>query len=307
MRNWMRTSLLILLAGGLVPPAAAERPRDKLPGEEFAAIADQWFNQFFSETDAERKNLQEIRISKQQERQIGEAGLQAMLDALRQRRIPVHMRGKDATYLTSLAAEIHPLMKNAKRYPAIRVHVAETSEIDARAFPGGSIVCSTGMIGVAGSEAALIGVLAHELSHIDRGHQLRMARSIKLAESTWTTGNTPPEGWMRNMVQLSRQFARPFRPEDEAEADRDAAQWMFELGYDPMEMAALFRRLDKRQMKDAVRLPNFLRTHPYNADRYDAVRNLAERLQAAEPAATLYVGKMNLESRTMRREKQFAE
>ena len=34
-----------------------------------------------------------------------------------------------------------------------------------------------------------------------------------------------------------------FRPEDEAEADRDGAAWAYRAGYDPREMAALFYTL----------------------------------------------------------------
>ena len=66
-------------------------------------------------------------------------------------------------------------------------------------------------------------------------------------------------------------------------------------------------RLDKRQQNDAMRLPRFLRTHPYNAERYEAVSHIARRLQATEPDAKLYVGRANLRARTPRQEKQFPD
>ena len=232
-------------------------------------------------------------------------GLQDLLDSLHVQKIRVVNRGKDTDYLTSLVAEIHPLMRNAERYRAIRVYVAESKVIDARAFPGGAIVCSTGLIDFARSEAALIGVLAHELSHIDRGHLLRTARGVKLAQDASAFGNAPAGTSMRNGMLVAKQFARPFRSEDEAEADLDAAKWMFEIGYDPMEMAALFRRLDKRYPADPVRMPGFLRTHPYHAERYEAVRQLSLRLQAGNPDAELYVGRTNLQKRIPRRIRQF--
>ena len=63
---------------------------------------------------------------------------------------------------------------------------ADSKETDARAFPGGSIVVMRGLVEFAQSEAALVGVLAHELSHIDHGHQLRQARAMKLAKRGWS-------------------------------------------------------------------------------------------------------------------------
>jgi predicted Zn-dependent protease len=266
---------------------------------------DQMFAEFFGETQSERQLVDEVAVSREVEKQIGDTSLHDLLDSLREQKIRVVDRGTDADYLTSLITEIHPLMRNAERYPAIRVYAAESKITDARAFPGGAIVCTTGLIDFARSEAALIGVLAHELSHIDRGHLLRSSRGVKLAQDASAVGNARAGAFARNGMLVAKQFARPFRSEDEAEADLDAANWMFALRYDPLEMAALFRRLDKRYPAHPVRMPSFLRTHPYHADRYEAVRQLSLRLQAGNPDTDLYVGRTNLQKRIPRRIKQF--
>ena len=101
------------------------------------------------------------------------------------------------------------------------------------------------MIEFAESEAALVGVLGHELSHIDHGHQLRMARAMKLAQGGWNFESGNPQDMQQHILLMTKNFARPFRPEDEATADRDGATWAFELGYEPREMARLFKRLDE--------------------------------------------------------------
>ena len=49
---------------------------------------------------------------------------------------------------------------------------------------------------------------------------------------------------------MMRLLSRPFRPEDESEADRDGAAWAYRAGYDPREMAALFERLHQRDFDD---------------------------------------------------------
>lgn len=261
------------------------------------------FKQFFAETESERQLVDGIVVSKHEEEQIGESQLRSFLNSLRQQKIRVFERGTDVTYLTSLVSELHPLMRNSKRYSTIRVYVAESKASDARAFPGGAIVCAKGMIDFARSEAALIGVLAHELSHIDRGHQLRIARSTMLAQDMWTSGDSHANAV--HAMLLAKQFARPFRAEDETEADLEAAKWIFDIGYDPMEMASLFRRLNQRYPMESIRMPSFLRTHPYHAERYEAIKKLASRLRTANPDAELYIGRENLQKRIPRRIKRF--
>jgi len=283
-----------------VHSASAEPAVDMQAGGDFASTAGQMFAEVFGETESERQLLDGIVVSKEEERQIGEASLQDLLTSFDQRKIRVLKQGKDVAYLKSLVAEIHPLMANAKRYSAVRVYVVESTVTDARAFPGGFMVCSTGMIDFAQSEAALIGVLAHELSHIDRGHQMRTARSVRLAQGTWAFGNA--DAMTRNGILLAKQFAHPFRSEDEAEADLDAAKWIFAIGYDPMEFAKLFRRLHERHLVDRSRMPSFLRSHPYHVERYEAVRQFSSRLQADKPDTKLYVGRKNLQRRIPRQD-----
>ena len=77
------------------------------------------------------------------------------------------------------------------------------------------------------------------------------------------------------------------------------------FGMTPWKWRRYFAALDKRFPAHPVRMPSFLRTHPYHADRYEAVRQLSLRLQAGNPDADLYVGRTNLQKRIPRRIKQF--
>jgi predicted Zn-dependent protease len=188
-------------------------------------------------------------------------------------------------------------MKYKNRYPSIAIYVAKDQGVDARAFPGGTIVVTTGLLEFAESEAALVGILGHELSHIDHGHQLRTVRALKLAQSSWAQAFERPGGIQRQIQTMTSNFARPYRSEDEEVADSEGATWAFELGYDPMQMAALFRRLDGVTAHAPATLPNFLRTHPYNADRYAAIKKLTLSLQRGNPR-NLIVGSECLRART---------
>ena len=55
---------------------------------------------------------------------------------------------------------------------------------DAFSVPGGDLLFSQGLLETAGNEAALMGVVCHELAHLDRGHQLLELRRAKLNGGT---------------------------------------------------------------------------------------------------------------------------
>ena len=248
------------------------------------------------ESEAQKEQMAKIEIAWDDERQFGQQALQAFLAELRQQNIRVLSRGPEVTYLQSLVGELKPLLRRASRYRSINVLVAETPETDARCFPGGTIVLFRGMLAAVHSEAALVSVLGHELSHIDHGHQLRNLKSLKLAQQTFTT---PPatmdwQRMMNNTMFLAQSFARPFRPEEESEADADAVRWTYRLGYDPREFARLFLRMEKNEDGRPANLPSFFRTHPYHRDRYEAVLAQYEQLMRTQPRQDLYIGQKNL-------------
>jgi predicted Zn-dependent protease len=269
------------------------------------------FGPWFGESEAELKAIENVEIDPREERQFGDASCDAYLESLRRQRVRIVTRGNDVEYLEKLVEQIRPQLEHGERYRRVRVYCADTNETDARAFPGGSIVVMRGRVEFAECEAALVGILGHELSHIDHGHQLRQLRAMKLAQGGWEANGANDRattyGMPANVMLMTKQFARPFRAEDEAAADRDAAKWMLALGYDPLELADMFRRMDCRSPHDTTRMPSFLRTHPYHAERYAAIKEFAAEARKDRPDAKLYVGAENLRRRVPRSERGFAE
>ncbi len=162
------------------------------------------------------------------------------------------------------------------------------------------------MLEFAESEAAVVGILAHELSHIDRGHQLDGLRRQKLARETLASRRASLREFMSAGKLFTLQFMQPFHPEQETEADSDAVQWMAEAGYDPMELANFFLRMHQRKPNRNRSLPRFLQSHPYDIVRFEAVRKAMGEL-AVDKRASLYVGKENLKKRIPKRERRFPE
>lgn len=305
---------LMFFASGDVAAKDRVKPRDKESREkaaEPAAIsfdADLIENFLGGSQEEDQQTLAAIEIAPKEEKRFGDEAAEAYLKTLRSRGIRVVGRGAEIDYLRKLVATLQPMLRNAERYRNVRLHLADSSEIDARSFPGGTIVVFRGLIDFAESEAALVGVLGHELSHFDRGHQLVSLKRVKLAQKTFGGKQSfDPEQMLSAGGQMARLFGRPFRPEDEAQADEDGAVWAFRAGYDPREMAKLFLRLDERKPAgDKARfMPALLRTHPFSLDRHRAIIAQTEKLIADSPDAPLYAGRTNLARRIPKSEQEF--
>jgi len=292
---------------------AAEPPVDRgaKPWLEVPfADPQRFFERLFGQESAEDKRaLAGIEISPKEERQFGQEATNAFLADLRRQGIQVVRRGRDVEYLRDLIATIRPLMTNRSRYGTITVCLADSPRQNARVFPGGTIVFFRGLLEAALSEAALVGLIGHELSHLDREHLLVRARRLKLAQQTFSAPNRglSPERFFSLGSTALRVWTHPFQPGDEAEADADGARWAFQAGYDPREFARLLADAEKRQTGLEGLLPPFLQSHPPPAERREAILKLYEQLQQQDPKEKLYVGRENLRRRIARSRKPFAE
>jgi len=314
LRRIAAEALVASVLGGLVassgpaaePPA---KPPAPVPGFPFADPESMLERMFGPPSPDEKQALAKVEVSIREERQMGQAALDTCLAALRAQKIPVIRRGKDVTYLRELVASIQPLMANRQRYPTIQVLLADSPQIEARSFPGGSLVFFRGLLDSAGSEAALVGIIAHELVHLDRGHVLARARRVKLAQRTFSgpiRGMSPQQFFDMGTASL-RMWTRPFQPEDEQEADREGARMAYRAGYDPREMALLFLEIQEREAAHRVGLPQFLQSHPAPGDRHKAIMELYDELVRKDPKPGLYVGKENLRRRIPRRREEFPQ
>ena len=269
-----------------------------------------FFGQLFGEIDPKVEDeLSQIEISVNEENRLGDDMRKAYFQYLREQRIRITSKGREVRYLQGLVDLLRPFMTNADRYPSIHVYLARSSRTNARSFPGGHLLFFRGILDFAESEAALVAVIGHELSHLDHRHQLFHLKRIRLAQQTFS-GNQKPDSVARFFAKgnlLMRAFAQPFRPQDELVADRDGATWCYQAGYDPREFARLFDNLEQRDGQPPVRLPAFFRSHPYHRDRGKAIDRAYAELRMAQPNADLYVGRENLRRRVTRAHRKFAE
>lgn len=285
-------------------------PRD--PGK----MMDQMFGNM-EYTEEELARIEKVPVSVREESEYGKRSVANFRRELKRQRISVSNRSDAARYVRQLVKRLHPLMQNARRYDELDVWIVDSDEIMAWAYPGGTIFVYQGMLDFAPSEAALVGVLGHELSHIDRGHQLfDLKRARLMQENFQNPAQFSFERMMQNQQFMMKSFARPFRPEEETMADRDGTMWAARLGYDPRELAHLFQRMADRQQRQDRRdparaaanqwMPTFLRSHPATAARFDETRELAEQI-IRQHGDRWYVGRRNLKERLSWKQREFPD
>ena len=168
--------------------------------------------------------------------------------------------------------------------------IVDDKTINAFALPGGPTYFNTGMIVAASSEAQVAGVLAHELSHVLLRHgtaQATQATPYQIGELAGALLGALVGGKKGEVIAQGSQlgigvaFLR-FSREYEHQADLLGAQIMAKAGYDPREMANMFRTIAETSGQGA---PEFLSSHPDPGNRYEYVMQEASELKVQHPVA----------------------
>ncbi len=286
--------LIAIFIGALSHPtrAAAQDPADALRTmfEKLGQQSEQFIPGMFSElTPAQMAELEKVPISKREETEFGNQVLKNYETFVRSQNKILARDGNDVKYLAQLVSDLRPNMNNAKRYPNIDIALVDTDGIDAYSIPGGHLLFTAGLMKSVQSEAELVGVICHELSHLDRGHQLLPLKQSKRTDTMVD---------FRSSMQWMATTAKPFRPEFETQADADAVRWMLATGYDARELAKLLARWDANQSQTAAwtkMVPSFAKSHPDSGRRATVILNSVDRSRIKTEKLT--IGKENLASR----------
>ncbi len=295
------------IASGQFPNQPPQDPADALRNmfESFAKESERFVPGMFSELSPEQmERLEKIKITPREESAFGQDVIKRYEAMLKTRNESITRSGKDVEYLTTLAKTLRANMKNADRYKTLDIAVVDSTTTDAYSVPGGHLIFTSGLLNSLQSEAELAGIMAHELSHLDRGHQLLALKQSK----TTPNWNEPSSA----MAWMSTMF-KPFRPEFESQADADAVEWMMAAGYDPRELARLLNRWDVKQDQQAPwtkMLPSFARSHPDSGRRAQKILDDYDKaVDQRKPAAKqkLVIGKRNFAERTPASVRKFPE
>ena len=153
-----------------------------------------------------------------------------------------------------------------------QVKVVDTDEVNAFAFPGGFFYVNKGLILEAENESELIGVIAHEISHIVARHATtRMSKGEYLqiaAIPAMIFGGYWAQMALQNGlgIAINLELLGVTR-ESEREADQLGVQYAWNAGYDPNSFVTFFEKLQAQEKDKPSRLAGWFRTHPSTEDR----------------------------------------
>jgi len=217
-------------------------------------------------------------FSPQQEMEIGRLSAAAV-----EKQLPPALDAKVDEYI-SLLGRILILRAPGERYP-YSFKIANVSEVNAFAFPGGPIYVTRGAIEAARSEGELAGVLAHEIAHVALRHGASQASKAYLAQAgLCALGGLAGDVAVTDVIGAIGGFGfnttfLKYNLEAESEADALAARIMTRAGYDPREMTSFFRTLHRRARGDVSKLQTFLGDHPSPESRIEQMDREAARPQ----------------------------
>src|SRR6266436_5622426 len=158
--------------------------------------------------------------------------------------------------------------------------VLNASDINAFALPGGPMYVNRGMIEAARTEGEMAGVMAHELSHVALRHGTAQAtKAQKYAVGAGIAGILgtilagPAVGQLAQLP-IGAYFLRYSR-EYETEADLLGARILANAGYDPRDLANMFRTIEAQGGGGG----GWFSDHPSPANRYAKINQEAQYLQ----------------------------
>jgi len=165
-------------------------------------------------------------------------------------------------------------------YPFTFEVVADPT-INAFALPGGPMFINTGLLKAIDNEAQLAGVMGHEMSHVILRHGTNQASKAQLIQLPAVLGSQVAGGSMLGkLTQVgiglgANSVLLKFSRGAESQADLMGSHLMADAGYDPVQMAKFFEKLNA---EGGARGPQFLSDHPNPDNREQAIQKEVTRL-----------------------------
>lgn len=161
--------------------------------------------------------------------------------------------------------------------------VVADSSINAFALPGGPIYIHTGTIAAAENEAQLAGVIAHEIAHValrHSTHQMSKRKAWQIPLALAATALDQKSGMLAALGKMGIHFGANslfLRYSRDAEKDADivGARMMVSAGYDPIEMARFFMKLEEKSQGQRWQ---FFSDHPSPGNRVEYVKEEVHQL-----------------------------
>jgi Zn-dependent protease with chaperone function len=191
-------------------------------------------------------------------------------------------------YMATLGGRLVEAAPPALNNPAFRYSFTPVNvkEINAFALPGGPMFINRGMIDSAQSEGEVVGVMAHELSHVLLRHgtaNATKAQGFQFGALAGAIAGAVVGGGLGSVISQGSQFGLGtwllrYSREYEKQADILGAQMMARAGYDPRDMARVFENIEKHGGGGS---PQWMSDHPNPGNRSQYIAQETAMLQVA--------------------------
>lgn len=199
------------------------------------------------------------------------------------------LNDRDATnYVEDVGRRLVNSIPREFQQPAFnyRFKVVNASDINAFALPGGPMYVNRGMIEAAKNEGEMAGVMAHEISHVALRHGTAQAtKQSSIGNQILGIGAILGGAILGGQTgaQLGAMFAQGYflrySRQYESDADILGARILADAGYDPRDLANMFRTIS--QQSEGGRPPEWLSSHPDPENRYATINREAQLLRVS--------------------------
>lgn len=160
------------------------------------------------------------------------------------------------------------------------VHTIKSNEMNAFVLPGGKVLFYSGIIDRLNlTDAEIAAIMGHEMAHALREHTRESVSSsyatqLGLGALASGLGLTSAQAQLASMVG-DVGISLPHSRLQEKEADLMGLELMARAGYDPKASISLWQKMQKA---DGSNVPQFLSTHPTDANRIAKMQELMPKV-----------------------------
>ena len=213
-----------------------------------------------------------------------ELGREAAAEA--QKQLPMLNDDRVDSYVERVGEQLAGAIPPEFRHAGFRYtfDVVNQKEINAFALPGGPMFLNRGMIESARNEAQMAGVVAHEMGHVALRHgtaQATKGQKFQIGAVAGQILGAIVGGAAGSVISQGSQFGLgayflKYSREYERQADLYGAQLMARAGYDPREMANMFKIIQEQGGGGG---PEWLSSHPDPGNRSATITKEASMLR----------------------------
>ena len=193
---------------------------------------------------------------------------------------------RDSEIEATLKTWLKPLLKSANMSEGdVRIILVASDQVNAFVAGGRNIFLYTGLILEPEMASEVIGVMAHELGHIEGGHLVRMRAELETASyqsmlagilgiGIAALGGQPEIGsaiYSGGASAAGKQFLKHSRTQESA-ADQAALKYMESAGLSPKGLLSFMQKLEGQELISSQYQNEYMRTHPVTRDRVQAMR-----------------------------------